>query len=365
MEANLLVLPGDGIGPEVTKAALAVLDVVADKFGHTFNRETKLVGGIAIDEVGTSLPDDTLAACHASDAILFGAVGGYKWDDPDAADRPERALLAIRKEMQLYANLRPVKIHPDLGEASPLKAEKLVGVDMLVIRELTGGLYFGETARWVDEKGQTWAKNTMIYGENEIRRILDFAFKAAMIRGKRLTSIDKANVLDVMRLWRKTAMEVAEDYPEVELEHLLVDAATMHLLSRPASFDVMVAGNIFGDIITDEASMLSGSLGNLPSASIGANMNRHGLPQGLYEPIHGSAPDIAGQGIANPIGTILSAAMLLRYSLGLETEAAAIENAVDQALAAGCRTGDLARGSEIALKTREMTAAILEYLNVA
>ena len=362
MEANLVILPGDGIGPEVTDAALAVLDAVADKFGHTFSRVTKLIGGIAIDEAGSSLPDETLDACHASDAILLGAVGGYKWDDPDAPDRPEKGLLKIRKEMQLYANLRPVKIHPDLSEASPLKQEKLEGVDMLVIRELTGGLYFGEGGRWKDENGEEWGKNTMIYSESEIVRILDLAFKAAQGRSKKVSSIDKANVLDVMRLWRKTAVRVAEDYPDVELEHVLVDAATMHLLNRPASFDVMVAGNMFGDIITDEASMLPGSMGNLPSASIGAKINRHGLPQGLYEPIHGSAPDIAGRGIANPIGTILSTAMLLRHSLGLEAEAAAIESAVDQAISAGNRTGDLARGDEVALNTQQMTDAILSYL---
>ncbi|MGB1251110.1 MAG: 3-isopropylmalate dehydrogenase [Candidatus Promineifilaceae bacterium] len=362
MEVNLVILPGDGIGPEVTQAALAVLDVVAEKFGHTFNRVTKLIGGIAIDEAGSSLPDETLEACQAADAVLLGAVGGYKWDDPDATDRPEKGLLKIRKQMQLYANVRPVKIHPDLADASPLKREKLEGVDMLVIRELTGGLYFGDGGRWIDDNGEEWGKNTMIYSESEIVRILDLAFKAAMGRGKKVTSIDKANVLDVMRLWRKTAVKVAEDYPEVELEHVLVDAATMHLLSRPASFDVMVAGNMFGDIITDEASMLPGSMGNLPSASIGANMNRHGLPQGLYEPIHGSAPDIAGQGIANPIGTVLSTAMLLRHSLGLEAEAAAIESAVDQAISAGNRTGDLARGEEVALNTQQMTDAILSYL---
>ncbi len=362
MEATLVILPGDGIGPEVTNAALAVLDKVADKFGHQFARTEHLIGGIAIDEAGSSLPDVTLAACQASDAVLLGAVGGLKWDDPDATDRPEKGLLKIRKEMQLYANVRPVKIHPDLADASPLKQEKLEGVDMLVIRELTGGLYFGEGGRWIDENGEEWGKNTMIYSESEIQRILDLAFKAAMGRGKKVTSIDKANVLDVMRLWRKTAVKVAEDYPEVELEHLLVDAATMHLLSRPSSFDVMVAGNMFGDIITDEASMLPGSMGNLPSASIGANMNRHGLPQGLYEPIHGSAPDIAGMGVANPIGTILSVAMLLRHSLGLEAEAAAIESAVEQAISAGNRTGDLARGEEVALGTDAMKDAILSYL---
>lgn len=362
MEANILILPGDGIGPEVTKSAVAVLDTIAKNHGHKFNKTEELVGGIAMDTVGKSLPDETLKACHAADAILFGAVGGYKWNDPDAAERPAYGLLQIRKHMELYANLRPVKIHPDLADASPLKAEKLDGVDLLVIRELTGGIYFGETERWFDENGQEWGRNTMVYSENEIRRILDFAFKAAMGRRQRLASIDKENVLNVMRIWRKVAVQMAEDYPDVETEHLLVDAATMHLLNRPASFDVMVAGNMFGDIISDEASMLSGSLGNLPSASIGANNNRFGLPQGVYEPIHGSAPDIAGQGIANPIGAILSAAMLLRHSLGLEAEAQEIETAVDKAISAGYRTADLARNNEKSVGTKTMTDAILSQL---
>lgn len=362
MEANILVLPGDGIGPEVTQAAVSVLDTIAAKFGHIFNKTEKIVGGIAIDTLGKSLPDDTLEACHAADAILFGAVGGYKWNDPDAPERPAYGLLQIRKHLELYANLRPVKIHPDLANASPLKNERLEGVDLLVIRELTGGIYFGETERWVDEMGQEWGKNTMVYSENEIRRILDFAFKAAVGRRKRLASIDKENVLSVMRIWRKIAVEIAEDYPEVETEHLLVDAATMHLLNRPASFDVMVAGNMFGDILSDEASMLSGSLGNLPSASIGAKNNRLGLPQGLYEPINGSAPDIAGQGIANPIGAILSAAMLLRHSLGLEEEAKAIEDGVDAVLSAGFRTADLVHGAEVPVSTVEMANAIVAQI---
>ncbi len=362
MKINIVVLPGDGIGPEVTAAAVQVLQLVADKFGHQLELTTRQIGGIAIDEAGSSLPDDTLAAAVAADAVMLGAVGGPKWDDPDAADRPEKGLLKIRKEMGLYANLRPVKLHPDLIDASPLRPEKLAGVDMLVMRELTGGLYFGESKRWQDDDGQEHAYNTMVYSENEIRRILDLAFKAAQGRRGKVTSIDKANVLDVMRLWRKTAVEVAEDYPDVELEHVLVDAATMHLLSRPASFDVLVAGNMFGDIITDEASMLPGSMGNLPSASLGEALNRHGHPRGLYEPIHGSAPDIAGQGIANPIGTILSTAMMLRHSFGLESEAAAIEAAVDGALSAGNRTADLAKPDEVALSTAQMCEAILEHL---
>ena len=361
MKANIVVLPGDGIGPEVTAAAVAVLNKVAEKFGHEFELDEQLMGGCAIDATGSSLPDETLAAAMAADAVLLGAIGGPKWDDPDAADRPEKGLLKIRKKMQLFANLRPVKLHPDLTDASPLKADRLEGVDILVIRELTGGLYFGEGGRWTDEDGEEWGKNTMIYGQSEIRRILDVAFKAAKGRKGKLTSIDKANVLDVMRLWRKTAVEMSQDYPEIELEHVLVDAATMHLINRPASFDVMVAGNMFGDIITDEASMLPGSMGNLPSASIGADMNQFGLPRGMYEPIHGSAPDIAGQGIANPIGTINSVAMLLRHSLGLEDEAAAIEKAVFDTISQGHRTGDIAGGMP-SINTKEMTEKILANL---
>lgn len=358
MQAKIIVLPGDGIGVEVIKAALAVLEAVGNKFGHAFDTEEYLIGGCAIDQHGTALPDETKDACLSADAVLLGAVGGPKWDDPNAAVRPEQGLLAIRKAMGLYANLRPVKLHPDLVDASPLRPERLEGVDLLVIRELTGGLYFGEGGRWFED-GEEWGKNTMIYSASEIRRIAELAFEAAQDRRKKVASIDKANVLDVMRLWRKTVAEVAVDYPDVELENVLVDAATMHLISRPASFDVMVAGNMFGDIITDEASMLTGSMGNLPSASLGKERNRHGKPQGLYEPIHGSAPDIAGRGIANPIGTILSLALLLRFSLGLEVEAQTIEAAVDQALTDGFRTGDLVRGADQAVNTQQMTAAIL------
>lgn len=361
MELNIVVLAGDGIGPEVVASAEAILAAVCDKHGHTISRQDCLIGGIAIDETGNPLPDETVEACMAADAVLLGAVGGTKWDDPDAKVRPEQGLLGIRKKMQLYANLRPVTLHPDLTDASPLKTEKLEGVDLLVIRELTGGIYFGERDRW-EEDGQEWAKDTMIYSASEVERIADLAFKAAQGRNGKLTSIDKANVLDSSRLWRKTVAKVAEDYPDVELENVLVDAATMHLLSRPASFDVMVAGNMFGDIITDEASMLPGSMGNLASASLGAVNNRYGLPQGLYEPIHGSAPDIAGKGIANPIGTILSTAMMLRHSFGLEAEAQNIESAVSQTLSAGCRTGDLARGDEKKLNTAEMTQEILSRI---
>lgn len=361
MDAKIVVLAGDGIGPEVTAAALRVLAVVAKRFGHTFELVDHLIGGIAIDQRGSSLPDETRLACLSADAVLLGAVGGPKWDDPNAADRPEKGLLGIRKAMELYANLRPVQIFPELMDASPLKAEKLQGVDILVIRELTGGLYFGESARWV-ENGEIFAKNTMIYSESEIRRVVDLAFKAAQGRRKKVTSIDKANVLEVMRLWRSVANEVAKNYPDVELEHILVDAATMYLLSRPSSFDVLVAENMFGDIITDEASMLAGSMGCLPSASIGATLNRWGYPQGLYEPIHGSAPDIAGRGIANPIATILSLAMMLRHSFGLEEEAKLIERAVATTVTQGYRTGDIYSEGTQRVNMNEMTEAILTNL---
>lgn len=362
MEANIVVLPGDGIGPEVVEGALVVLTAVSHKFHHTFTYHHHPMGGCAIDATGSSLPAATLDACLAADAVLLGAVGGPQWDNPDAPDRPERGLLVLRKEMELYANLRPLKLYPELASASPLKAEKLVGVDMLVIRELTGGIYFGERARWTDDAGEEWGKDTMIYSASEVRRVAEAAFRAARARRKRVASIDKANVLDSSRLWRKTVSEVAARYPDVTLEHVLVDAAAMHLLSRPASFDVLVAENMFGDILTDEASMLSGSLGNLPSASLGAALNRHGHPRGLYEPIHGSAPDIAGMGIANPIGTIMSAAMLLRHSLGLAEEAVAVETAVARTISAGHRTADLARNGEPSLSTQEVTAVIVQNL---
>lgn len=362
MNANIVVLPGDGIGPEVVDAALTVLTAVATQFGHTFTTKSYLMGGCAIDESGTSLPDSTLNACLESDAVLLGAVGGYKWDNPDAKDRPERGLLALRKGLGLFANLRPLRLYPELASASPLKQEKLDGVDLLVIRELTGGIYFGERARWTDANGDGWGKDTMIYSAPEVRRVAEIAFQAAQTRRKRVASIDKANVLDSSRLWRKTVAEVAANYPDVTLENVLVDAATMHLLSRPASFDVLVAGNMFGDIITDEASMLSGSMGNLPSASLGAARNKHAYPRGLYEPIHGSAPDIAGQGIANPIGTIMSTAMLLRYSLGLDAEAMAVETAVSRTIAAGYRTADLVQSGQAALNTHDMTDMIIRNL---
>ena len=336
MEARFVLLPGDGIGPEVIREARKVLDAVAAAYGHAFAFEEKLMGGIAIDEVGDPLPASTLEACRGADAILLGAVGGPKWDDPTAKTRPEAGLLGLRSELGLYANLRPIKPNRHLIDASPLRPELVTGVDILFVRELTGGIYFGPSG--VGEDGRS-AHSNMVYSTLEIERIVRVAAEAAMRRGRRLTSVDKANVLEVSRLWRRVAAKViAEEFPALEYDVVLVDAMAMHLISRPRDFDVVVTGNLFGDILTDEASMLPGSLGMLPSASLGD------AAPGLYEPIHGSAPDIAGQSVANPLATILAAAMALRHSLGLETEADAVESGVDTVLASGARTVDIAAG---------------------
>jgi 3-isopropylmalate dehydrogenase len=359
MKATITLLPGDGIGPEVVTAASELLGVVGETFHHQFETRQHLIGGCAIDAAGKALPEETLAACQDSDAILLGAVGGPKWDDPTAAVRPEQGLLGLRKQLELFANLRPVKPHPALVQASPVRPERLAGVDLIVVRELTGGLYFGQPRmrRLVD--GQTQAVDTMTYTESEIRRVAHVAFSLARARRSKVTSIDKANVLECSRLWRQIVEETAKDYPDVALEHLLVDAAAMHLVARPAAFDVMLTENLFGDILTDEASVLAGSMGNLPSASLGDAKNAHGFPRGLYEPIHGSAPDIAGKGIANPIGTLLSLAMLLRHSLGLEKEAQTLERAVDEVLIAGYRTADIAQSTALQVcNTRQMSALI-------
>jgi len=334
MRANIALLPGDGIGPEVVGAARTILERVAAGAGHAFSFSEHLVGGCAIDASGAPLPDDTLAACRAADAALLGAVGGPRWDDPRAAVRPEQGLLALRRELGLYANLRPVRVSPHLVEASPLKAERLAGVDILFVRELTGGLYFGRRGREPIEGGER-AFDTMVYTDGEVRRVVELAFRLAAGRRRSVTSVDKANVLESSRLWRRVAEEVAAGHPGVRLEHQLVDSCAMRIVSAPAGFDVVVTENMFGDILTDEAAVLPGSLGVLPSASLGEGSF------GLYEPIHGSAPDIAGRGLANPIGTVLSAAMLLRHSLGLAEEAAQVEAAVEAALAAGARTADL------------------------
>jgi 3-isopropylmalate dehydrogenase len=348
-KAKIALLPGDGIGPEVLQATISVLDAMASKYGHEFEYEEALIGGIAIDKTGNPLPDETLRICESADAVLLAAVGGPQWSDPTSKVRPEQGLLKIRQHFGLFANLRPVKTYPALAQHVPLRAELLEGVDMLIVRELTGGLYFGN--RQEQESGED-AFDTMYYSVPEVARVAHVAFRAAQGRRGKLTSVDKANVLASMRLWRRTVVEIHEDYQDVELEHLLVDACAMHLLTRPASFDVIVAENMFGDILSDEASVLAGSLGMLPSASLGEGTF------GLYEPVHGSAPDIAGQGKANPIGQLLSAAMLLRYSLGLEAEAAALEAAVDNVLADGARTADITSRGGSYVSTTEFAQAV-------
>ena len=352
MNFNITLLPGDGIGPEVVGEATRVLDVIASRFGHTFHFKERLMGGCSIDKYGSSLTDETLADCQSADAVLLGAVGGPKWDDPNAKDRPERGLLALRKGLGVFANLRPVKVHPALIDASPLKPEKLEGVDILVVRELTGGLYFGQPKMREIKDGRERAVDTLEYYDYEICRVLELAFNLARGRKKKVTSVDKANVLESSRLWRQLATQVGKDNPDVELEHMLVDTAAMRLITGPAWMDVVVTENMFGDILTDEASVLAGSMGMLPSASL----SEAGV--GLYEPIHGSAPDIAGKGIANPVGTILSCALLLRYSLKLEAEAMSIEKAVDETITSGARTADLGG----TLTTRLMTDEIINRI---
>jgi len=352
MKANIVTLPGDGIGPEVTAEAVRVLDVIGSKFGHEFKFCERLMGGCSIDKYGVALTDEVLADCKSSDAVLLGAVGGPKWDDPNATVRPEQGLLALRKGLGVFANLRPVKPHPALLDSSPIKPERLKGVDVIVVRELTGGLYFGQPKCRERVNGHTRAVDTMEYHDYEIQRVIELAFRLALCRRKKVTSVDKANVLETSRLWRSIAAAAAADHSDVTLEHMLVDTASMRLVTSPASFDVLVTENMFGDILTDEASVLAGSMGMLPSASIGDD------GPGLYEPIHGSAPDIAGKSLANPIGTILSAAMLLRHSLQLEQEAAAIESAVDAAITDGCRTADLGG----AMSTTQMAEEIIARL---
>jgi 3-isopropylmalate dehydrogenase len=353
MEALITLLPGDGIGPDVTACGRQVLDVIADKHGHAFEFREELIGGAAIDALGDPLPPATVDSCAAADAVLLGAVGGPKWSDPNAKIRPEQGLLKLRSVLGVYANIRPVKIYDELIGASPLKAEILRGVDMLVIRELTGGIYFGKKTRT-----DTTASDLCEYSTEEIERIVRVAARLAAGRRGKLCSVDKANVLETSRLWRDvTDRLMAAEFPAIELETLLVDAAAMHLLSRPSDFDVIVTENMFGDILTDEASMLAGSLGMLPSASLGDSK------VGLYEPIHGSAPDIAGMGIANPCATIASAALMLRHSLGLEDEASAVEAAIGAAIAGGARTADIVSEGETQVSTSEMTAEIIGCLS--
>ncbi len=352
MRAAIAVLPGDGIGPEVVGEAKRVLAVVGEKWGHTFTLREALIGGAAIDATGSALPPETLEVARAADAVLLGAVGGPKWDDPRAKVRPEQGLLAIRKALGLYANLRPVAVNPKLLHASPLRPDLLVGVDMLVVRELTGGIYFGDKMRDGDR-----AVDTCVYTVPEVERIIRIAARIARGRGKKLTSVDKANVLETSRLWREVTVRVMKDeFPDVVLSHMLVDACAMHLIRRPADFDVIVTENMFGDILTDEASMLAGSMGMLPSASLGEGK------RGLYEPIHGSAPDIAGKGIANPYATILSIGLLLRHSLGLEAEARAVEAAVAAAIDRGIWTADLAISGSAPASTTTAGDAVVDAL---
>ncbi len=362
---KIAVLAGDGIGPEVMAEARNVLARISEKFGHTFEYSEQLVGGAAIDGAGKALPAETLAACEKSDAILFGSVGGPKWEKLPPNEQPERgALLPLRKHFGLFANLRPSICYPSLTHASPVKEELIQGgFDVLCVRELTGGLYFGQPKFRGEKDGEMTAIDTMIYKKSEIERIAHVAFKAAQGRRKQLTSIDKANVLENGILWRATVEEVAKSYPDVKLAHLYVDNAAMQLIKQPRSFDVVLCENLFGDILSDEMAMIAGSLGMLASASLG-KAKGDGLYFGLFEPSGGSAPDIAGQGIANPIAQILSAALLLRFSLGLEKEAAAIESAVRQVIDDGLRTGDIFSGASGTRKvnTREIGAAIAEKI---
>jgi len=354
VQFRLVVLPGDGIGPEITAEAVKVLKAVGSRFNHDFELQYGLLGGVAIDKTGVALPDDTLEICQQSDAVLLGAVGGPRWSDPSAKVRPEDGLLALRKGLGLFANLRPVKVFPVLVDATNLKPEVIKGVDFIFVRELTGGLYFGRPKkRWQTSRGRR-AVDTLTYSEREIERIVRVGFELARGRRKKLVSVDKANVMETSRLWRQVASEVAEEYSDVGLEHMFVDACAMRLIQNPAYFDVLVASNMFGDILTDEASMVAGSLGMLPSASL-AGVPREGANIfGLYEPSHGSAPRRAGLNMANPLATILSAAMMLRYSFGLAGEAQAVEGAVDEVLKEGYRTYDIMSEGKIKVGTREM-----------
>ena len=352
---KIAVLPGDGIGPEIIDSALKVLDVVAKKYGLTFEYKFGLVGGAAIDETGDPLPSETLKICKESDAILFGAVGGEKWDNLPTDKRPEKGLLRIRKELELFANIRPAKAYEPLLDASPLKPEIIKGVDLVVLRELTGDVYFGEPRGREVRNGERVGYNTMIYYEHEVKRIAKLAFDLARNRRKKVTSVDKANVLEVSGLWREVVNEVHADYADVELEHMYVDNCAMQLIRRPKDFDVIVTGNIFGDIISDEAGALTGSLGMLPSASIGERY-------AFYEPIHGSAPDIAGKGIANPIATILSAAMMLEITCKVPEAARDIERAIEKVLEDGYRTGDIWSPGTKRVNTAEMTEEIIKRI---
>jgi len=363
---RIATIPGDGVGPEVVEAARRVVAAAGARFGFTVEWSEHVVGGAAIDAFGVAIRDEDLEACGAADAILLGAVGGPSWSDPSAAVRPEQALFALRGELGLYANLRPVRVHPGLVASSPLRPELLAGVDLLIVRELTGGIYFGDRTEASAEPGARSALDTLPYAEHEIERIVRLAFELARTRRGAVTQVDKANVLATSRLWRRVADETATEYPDVRLNHQLVDSCAMLLIRRPADFDVIVTENLFGDILSDEAAVLAGSLGVLPSASLGARRTVHGT-FGLYEPIHGSAPDIAGRDIADPIGTILSAAMLLRTSLGRADAADAVEAAATRALDAGWRTADLADPADpadglVVVGTTAFATAVIDAL---
>ena len=368
MHASIAVLPGDGIGPEVTSEAVHILHVVAERWGHTFDTQEGLVGGCAIDATREPLPAETTRVAVRADAVLLGAVGGPRWSDPNAAVRPEEGLLGLRKALGTYANLRPVSVHPALAAASPLKPDRLAGVDVLFVRELTGGIYFGDKLRESIDGGER-ATDLCVYTTEEIERVVRVAARLARERRRKLTSVDKANVLETSRLWRRVTERVMHnEFPDVTVDHMLVDACAMKLLQAPAAFDVVVTENLFGDILTDEASMLAGSIGMLPSASLGdASVGREDAPgpttrPGLYEPVHGSAPDIAGRGVANPIGAILSVAMLLRHSLGLHEEARAVEQAVNTVVADGWGTPDITSAGELRCTTRSLGERIADRL---
>lgn len=354
MKFDLAVLGGDGIGPEVVAEGIKILQAIGQRFGHQFDLHYALYGGISIDQTGEALTDETLKMCQRCDAVLMGAAGGPKWDDPRARTRPEDGILAIRKGLKLFANLRPVKVLPQLIDANNLKPEVIRGVDLLFIRELTGGLYFGKPKkRWQTARG--WrGVDTMSYSQQEIERVVRLGFELARMRRKKLTSVDKANVLETSRLWRQITMDIAKEYPDIQLDHILVDSCAMKIIQNPRDFDVVVTENTFGDILTDEASMLAGSMGMLPSASLAEVPQAGKGIYGLYEPIHGSAPTIAGQNIANPLATILTVAMMLRYSFALSKEAKIVEDAVEDALNQGYRTVDIMSPGKTKVGTKEM-----------
>lgn len=357
MEKKIAVLPGDGIGKEVVQGAIEVLQAVAERYDHEFSFEYGEIGGSAVDTAGVPLPDETVTLCKQSDAILLGAVGGPKWESIPVHLRPEQGLLKIRKELNLFANLRPTTYYASLADSSPLRKDIIEGVDMLMVRELTGGIYFGKPSERREVDGKKAVVDTLYYERDEMVRVIRHAFELAKTRKQKVTSVDKANVLESSRMWREVATEISKDYPDVTLEHMLVDNGAMQLIRNPRQFDVVVTENMFGDILSDEASVLTGSLGMLPSASISEEGPY------LYEPIHGSAPDIAGKNMANPLATILSAALMLRVSFGLEEEATAIEKAVNDVLDAGFRTGDLMAEGNTQLSTTDMTKEVLKALN--